>query len=87
MAGYGILQKATLMFCMSVVQSVAANGLSDRVSIVHRDIGLLQRGREIRALGANVALADIFDAGDHTLIFVCSSAHHIYSLITHTHCK
>jgi len=46
------------------MQNVAANGLSERVSVVHRDIGLLQRGREVRALGANVAIADIFDAGE-----------------------
>ena len=85
MAGYGVLQKATLMFCMCVVQSVAANGLSDRVSIVHRDIGLLQRGREIRALGANVALADIFDAGDCNLICLCSLPHDIHSFFdSHT---
>jgi hypothetical protein len=42
---------------------MAANGFSDRVSVVHRDIGLLERGREVRRLGANVAVADIFDAG------------------------
>lgn len=45
------------------MQNIAANGLSKRVSVVQRDIGLLQRGREVRALGANVAIADMFDAG------------------------
>jgi protein arginine N-methyltransferase 7 len=49
------------------MQNIAANGLSERVSVVHRDIGLLQRGREVRALGANVAIADIFDAGKRQL--------------------
>lgn len=48
---------------MVPVQSIAANGLSERVSVVHRDVGLLQRGREVRPLGANIAIADMFDAG------------------------
>lgn len=43
--------------------AAAANGLSDRVSVVNRDAGLLQRGREVRALGANIVIADVFDAG------------------------
>lgn len=46
------------------MQNIAANSLSERVSVVHRDIGLLQRGREVRALGANFAVADMFDAGN-----------------------
>lgn len=45
------------------LQSIAVNGLSERVSVVHRDVGLLQRGREVRPLGANIAIADMFDAG------------------------
>ena len=45
------------------MQAVAANGVASSVSIVHQDIGLLQRGREVRALGANIAVADMFDAG------------------------
>ncbi len=49
------------------LQAVAANGFSERVSVVHRDIGLLERGREVRRLGANVAVADIFDAGARPL--------------------
>ena len=52
------------------MQNIAANGLSERVSVVHRDIGLLQRGREVRALGANVAIADIFDAGKKPILRV-----------------
>ncbi len=54
------------------MQNIAANGLSDRVSVVHRDIGLLQRGREVRALGANVAIADIFDSGKNPTLRVYS---------------
>ena len=54
------------------MQNIAANGLSERVSVVHRDIGLLQRGREVRALGANVAIADIFDSGKKPTLRVYS---------------
>ena len=46
-----------------MVQVVAANGVASSVSVVHRDVGLLQRGREVQALGANIAVADMFDAG------------------------
>ena len=46
-----------------VVQVVAANGVSDKVSVVHRDVGLLQRGKEVRRLGVNIVVADMFDAG------------------------
>lgn len=42
---------------------MAVNGLSERVSVVHQDAALLQRGREVRPLGCNLALADCFDAG------------------------
>lgn len=42
---------------------MAANGFSERVSVVHCDVGLLERGREVRRTGANIAVADIFDAG------------------------
>ena len=45
------------------LQAVAANGFSERVSVVHCDVGLLERGREVRRTGANIAVADIFDAG------------------------
>ena len=31
--------------------------------MVHCDVGLLERGREVRRTGANIAVADIFDAG------------------------
>ena len=33
------------------------------MSVVHRDAGLLERGREMRRLGANIVVADFFDAG------------------------
>ncbi|KAK9815442.1 hypothetical protein WJX72_003717 [[Myrmecia] bisecta] len=49
--------------CHVARKAVAANGLSERVSVVERDIGLLERGREVRRLGANIAVADFFDAG------------------------
>lgn len=52
---------------MRPLQAVATNGFSERVSVMHRDIGLLERGREVRRLGANVAVADIFDAGARPL--------------------
>ncbi len=49
------------------MQVVAANGLSQRVSVVQKDIALLERGREVRYLGCNLAIADLFDAGlSHT---------------------
>lgn len=45
------------------MQVMAANGLSERVSVVHADAGMLQRGREVRSLGCRLAIADVFDAG------------------------
>lgn len=45
------------------MQAAASNGVAPAVSVVHQDIGLLQRGREVRALGANIAVAEMFDAG------------------------
>ena len=45
-------------------QAVAAAGLSSKVSVVHRDVALLQRGREVRPLGVNLVIADLFDAGE-----------------------
>lgn len=42
---------------------MAANDLSEKVSVVHRDVGLLQRGREVRPLGVNLVVTDFFDAG------------------------
>ena len=42
---------------------MAVNSLSERVSVVHQDVALLQRGHEVRPLGCNLALADVFDAG------------------------
>ncbi len=39
------------------------NGLSHKVSVVQKDIALLERGHEVRYLGCNLAIADLFDAG------------------------
>ena len=50
--------------CDVARKAAAANGLSGRVSVVHRDAALLQRGKEVRPLGVNLVLADIFDAGE-----------------------
>eukprot|EP00887_Chlorella_sp_A99_P001822 scaffold19.g1822.t1 len=49
--------------CDVARKAAAANGLAHRVSVVHRDVGLLQRGREVRPLGVNIVVADMFDAG------------------------
>ncbi|BDA48465.1 Protein arginine N-methyltransferase 7 [Coccomyxa sp. Obi] len=49
--------------CTTARKVVAANGLSERVSVVHKDIALLERGHEVRYLGCNLAIADLFDAG------------------------
>jgi protein arginine N-methyltransferase 7 len=44
-------------------RNVAANGLSHRVSVTSRDVGLIERGREVRQLGCNMVVMDLFDAG------------------------
>lgn len=44
-------------------QVVAVNGVAERVSVVQRDAGLLERGKHVRRLGVNVVTADFFDAG------------------------
>lgn len=49
--------------CDVARRSAAHNGLSSRVSVVHCDAGMLQRGREVRQLGINLVVADMFDAG------------------------
>lgn len=46
---------------------MAANGLSEKVSVVHRDAALLERGRDVRRLGANIVVVDMFDAGLTTM--------------------
>ena len=43
------------------------NKLSDKVSVVQKDIALLERGKEVRYLGINLAMGDIFDAGRQNL--------------------
>ena len=39
------------------------NKLSDKISVVQKDIALLERGKDMRYLGANLAIGDVFDAG------------------------
>ncbi|KAK9825810.1 hypothetical protein WJX74_009582 [Apatococcus lobatus] len=51
------------VLCTTARRAVAANDLGGRVSVVHRDAGLLERGHEMRRLGANVVVADFFDSG------------------------
>jgi hypothetical protein len=46
-----------------MAQVAAMNRVSDVVSVVNKDIALLERGHDIRYLGANLAIGDIFDAG------------------------
>ena len=60
-----------------MTQAVASNGVASSVSVVHQDIGLLQRGREVRALGANIAMADIFDSGLRNLLYSLHPAQHV----------
>ena len=45
------------------LQAVAANNVSKVVSVVNRDVALLQRGKEVRPLGVNMLVADMFDCG------------------------
>ena len=49
--------------CDIARKAAAANGLSKNISVVHRDVALLQRGKDVRPLGVNIVVADIFDAG------------------------
>lgn len=53
-----------------MTQVAAMNKVSDVVSVVNKDIALLERGHEIRYLGANLAIGDIFDAGGGQLIII-----------------
>ncbi len=41
------------------MQVMAANGVSERVSVVNKDVALLERGRDVRYLGCNLAIADL----------------------------
>ncbi|KAI8104703.1 hypothetical protein M9434_003256 [Picochlorum sp. BPE23] len=49
--------------CDIARKTAAASGFSKKISVVHRDAALLQRGKEVRPLGTNVVIADMFDAG------------------------
>ncbi len=44
-------------------RNIAANGLSQRIAVVSRDVGLVERGKEVRQLGCNFVVLDMFDAG------------------------
>jgi hypothetical protein len=44
-------------------RNVAANGLSQRITVASRDVGLVERGREVRQLGCNFVVMDLFDSG------------------------
>ncbi len=44
-------------------RNVAANGLSQKVSVAARDAALLERGRDVRHQGCNFVVLDLFDAG------------------------
>ena len=59
------------------MQVLAVNQVSENVSVVHSDAALLERGREVRPLGVNIVLADLFDAGAaHLLIKSFFRRHH-----------
>lgn len=49
--------------CDIARKTAAANGLSKSISVVHRDVALLQRGKDVRPLGVNIVVADVFDSG------------------------
>ena len=49
--------------CDVARKNAAANDVSKKVSVVYRDAALLQRGKEIRHLGVNLVIADVFDCG------------------------
>ncbi len=65
------------------MQVLAVNQISENVSVVHSDAALLERGREVRPLGVNIVLADLFDAGTAHL-FKNPSSEDIMKL-GHTH--
>ena len=44
-------------------RNIAANGLSQRISVACRDVGLIERGCEVRQQGCNFVVMDMFDAG------------------------
>ena len=44
-------------------RNIAANGLSQRVDVACCDVGLVERGREVRQQGCNFVVMDMFDAG------------------------
>lgn len=49
--------------CDVARKAVAANAFADTVSVVCRDVAMLERGRDVRPLGVNIIVADMFDSG------------------------
>lgn len=49
--------------CDIARKATAANNVYKNVSVIHKDCALLQRGREVRPLGVNIVVADMFDCG------------------------
>ena len=45
------------------MQVLAGNGLLEKVSVIQKDVGLLERGQDVREQGVNIIVADFFDAG------------------------
>ncbi len=43
--------------------AAATAAAAQKISVVHKDVALLQRGHEVRPLGVNIVIADMFDAG------------------------
>ena len=54
------------------MQVLAANGLLEKVSVINKDAGLLERGQDLQHAGVNIIVADFFDAGKH-LVAICVS--------------
>lgn len=56
-------QHSLMLTIAHLGQAAAVNGLSDRISVVNRDVALLERGHEAPRTGVNLVVADMFDAG------------------------
>ena len=46
-----------------ILQAISLNGMSEKVSVVNRDVAKLQRAKDIRRQGVNIVIADMFDSG------------------------
>jgi protein arginine N-methyltransferase 7 len=56
--------------CDVATKAASANKLSSQISVVSRDAAMLQRGREVRPMGANLVVADMFDSGGLLLLLL-----------------